>query len=585
MTTGQKVTRKLRAILSADVKGYSRLMSEDETHTIKTIKKYRRIITTIVNDHSGRVVDAPGDNLLAEFSSVVNAVQCSVEIQDELKTRNAELPDEKRLAFRIGVNIGDVVHDEDCIYGSGVNIAARIEGIAEAGGICISRNTYDHVKDKLELSFEFLGEHEVKNIKDPVRVYKILLDPDQSKPLVKEIFELPDKPSIAILPFDNMSKDPNQEYFSDGLTDQIINGLCKINNLFVIARNSSFAYKRRSIGIKQIAQELGVKYILEGSVQMAGDRVRITAQLIDAATDYHMWSEHYDRDLTDIFALQDEITMQLISAMTINLTAGEQARIWTGGTQSLQAYDLYMRGIDCCLRNNEKDNKQARQFFKKAISIDNAWASPYVMLGTVNCLDIMFGWSDSPLQSFEEAEKNAEKARSLNASLDQVHCLFSFIYLLKREHDKAIKEGERAIDLNPNGAEAHFYLGCALCCSDKINLAIKILKRAFRLNPIPPTHYYHMLGTAYRINGEYEKAIGLAKEALKSGPDQLEAYLLLVVSYSLSDRLNEAHEAAEEVLRIDPNFSIERLSKALPYKHQETVDKIIYALRKGGLPE
>jgi len=411
------------------------------------------------------------------------------------------------------------------------------------------------------------------------------MDSDQPKPLVKEIFELPDKPSIAVLPFDNMSGDPSQEYFSDGLTEQIINGLCKISNLFVIARNSSFAYKGKSVSTKQIAHELGVKYILEGSVQMAGDRVRITAQLIDAATDYHMWSEHYDRDLTDIFALQDEITMQLISAMTINLTEGEQARLWAGETQSLQAYDRYMRGNDCFLRNNKKDNKQARHFFKEAINIDNTWVLPYVLLGNTHCTDLMFGWSESPIQSFEEAEKNSQKALAINDSHDLVHGLLGFIYLLKREHDKAIKEAKQAIDLNPNGAEAHFYLGFILCCSDKIESAIKMLKRAFRLNPIPPTHYYYILATAYRMNGEYEKAIGLAKEVLKSSPDQLEAYLLLVVSYSLSDRLQESRQAAEEVMRIDPDFSIKRVSKTFPYKHQETIDKIIYALRKGGLPE
>jgi len=586
MPTERKVTRKLRAILSADVKGYSLLMADDEVFTIQTLKAYRQIMSDLIIQHSGRVVDNPGDNLLAEFSSAVNAVECAVEVQKRLKKENDRFVEDKRLEFRIGVNIGDVVQDEDRIYGSGVNVAARIEGIAEPGGICISRNTYDHVKDKLELGFEFLGEHEVKNIKEPVRVYKVLLDSAPPKPLVKEPLELPDKPSIAVLPFDNMSGNPSQEYFSDGLTEQIINGLCKVSNLFVIARNSSFAYKGKSVSIKQIAQELGVKYILEGSVQKAGDRVRITAQLIDATTDYHMWSERYDRDLSDIFALQDEITMQLISAMMINLTDGEQARLWAaGGTTNIQAYDRNMRGNDCFLRNNQKDNKQARHFFKEAINIDKAWAWPYVQLGFTHILDLFFGWSDSPLQSFEEAEKNAEKALTLNDSLDQVHSLWGHIYLLKRQHGKAIKEGERAIDLNPNGAEAHAQLGFILCCSGEIKLAIELLKRAFRLNPIPPTHFYYFLGTAYRISGRYKKAIELAKKVLRGNPDQLEPYLLLAVSYSLLNRPKEAHKAVEEVLRINPNFSIKYFAKMLPYKHQETVDEIIDVLRKEGLPE
>ena len=376
MSNEKKPIRKLRAILSADVKGYSILMADDEVHTIQTLKAYREIMSDLIQQHSGRVIDNPGDNLLAEFSSAVDAVDCAVNIQNRLKKENAKFVEDKRLEFRIGVNIGDVVHDSDRIYGEGVNIAARIEGLAESAGICISRNTYDHVKNKLDLNFKYLGEYGVKNIKEPVRVYKVLMDTESPKPLVEEQLELPDKPSIAILPFDNMNKDPEQEYFSDGLTEQIINGLCKVSNLFVIGRNSSFAYKGKSIRTKQIAQELSVRYILEGSVQKAGDRVRITAQLIDATTDYHMWSERYDRDLSDIFDLQDEITMKLIDAMHINLTSGEQARLWGGGTTNIQAYDRCMRGTEYFFRMNEKDNKQAQQFYKKAINIDKAYVLP-----------------------------------------------------------------------------------------------------------------------------------------------------------------------------------------------------------------
>jgi len=585
MSNGQKVSRKLRAILSADVKGYSLLMADDEIHTIQTLKVYRQIMSDLITQHSGRVVDNPGDNLLAEFSSAVNAVECSVQIQNNLKKENAKFVEDKRLQFRIGVNIGDVVHDGDRIYGSGVNVAARIEGIAVPGGICISRNTYDHVKDKLDLGFDYLGEHEVKNIKEPVRVYRVLMDIESPKPLVEEHLELPDKPSIAVLPFTNMSGDPSQEYFSDGMTEQIINGLCKVSNLFVIGRNSSFVYKGKSIGTKLIAKELGVKYILEGSVQRAGGRVRITAQLIDAITDYHMWSETYDRDLEDIFALQDEITMKLIYAMEINLTAGKQARLWEGGTTNIQAYDRLMRGNDCLSRNNEKDNKQAQQFYKEAISIDEAYAMPYGMLGFTHIFDLLYRWSKAPLQSFEEAEKNIEKALALNDSLDMAHSLLGWIYLFKRQHDMAIKEGERAIELNPNGAEAHAQLAFILCLSDETELAIKLLKRAFRLNPIPPPHFYIILAMAYRNNGQYEKAIELSEKGLVGNPDQLTVYLTLAASYYLLGQTEEAHKAVEEVLRIDPNFSLEYQAKAMPYKHQETGDKLINALRKAGLPE
>ena len=577
--------RKLAAILSADVKGYSLLLADDESFTIKTLKEYREIMSNCIGQHNGRVVDSPGDNMLAEFSSVVNAVQCAVEIQKQLKKENDRLVEDKRLKFRIGVNIGDVVQDGDRIYGNGVNVAARIEGIADPGGVCISRNAYEHVKDKLELGFDFIGEHEVKNIKQPVGVYKVLTDSDQPVALVDKPLELPDKPSIAVLPFVNMSGDPDQEYFSDGLTEQIINGLCKVSKLFVIGRNTSFAYKGKSISNRKIAQELGVRYILEGSIQKAGDRVRITAQLIDATTDYHLWSEHYDRDLSDIFALQDEITMKLISAMQVNLTAGEQARLWEGGTRNIQAFDKLVRGSDCLYRMNEKDNKQAQHFFKAAINLDKEFAWAYAMLGFTHLLDLLYRWSNSPIKSLEQAETCAENALTLNDSFDFAHILWGWIYLFRRQHDEAIKEGERAIELNPNGAEAHVHLGFILCLSDETELAIKLLERAFRLNPIPLSHYYSFLAMAYRNNGNYEKAIELSKKGLIGNPDQLPAYLTLAASYIYLNRTEEAHKAVKEVLRIYPNFSLKYQARTMPYKRQETGDNFIDALRKAGLPE
>ena len=584
MSAEQKVTRKLRAIFSADVKGYSILMADDEVATIQTLKEYRDKMSAGIEQHGGRVVDAVGDNLLAEFDSAVGAVQCAVEVQKELKVKNQELPEDRRLEFRIGINIGDVIDDGGRLFGDGVNVAARIEGLADAGGICVSRSTYDQIKNKLKLSYDYLGEHEVKNIKEPVRVYKILLESDLPAPLVDEPPELPDKPSIAILPFDNMNRDPEQEYFSDGLTEQIINGLCKVSNLLVIGRNSSFAYKGKSIRTKQIAQELGVRYILEGSVQKAGDRVRITAQLIDATTDYHMWSERYDRDLSDIFDLQDEITMKLIDAMHINLTSGEQARLWEAGTKNIQAYDKHMRGNECFIRNNEKDNKQARQFYKEAINIDRSYALPHVMLGYTHMFDLLYGWSKSPIESFEHAEKCAENALNLNDSLDLAHLILGWIYIFKRQHEAAIKEGERAIELNPNGAEAHAHLGYMLIMSDKTELGIKLLKRAFRLNPIPLPHYYMILAMAYRNIEQYEKAIDLSKKGLAGNPDQLAAYLTLAASYMSLNRTEDAHKAVDEILRINPNFSLKYYAAVLPYKRQESTDKFVVALRKAGLP-
>ena len=577
--------RKLAAILSADVKGYSLLLADDEAFTIKTLKDYRGIMSNCIEQHNGRVVDSPGDNLLAEFSSAVDAVHCAVEIQKKLKKENEHLVADKRLNFRIGVNIGDIVQDGDRIYGSGVNVAARIEGIADPGGICLSRSAYDQVKEKLDFSFEYVGEHEAKNIKEPVRVYKVLLESDLPAPLVDEPLELPDKSSIAVLPFVNMSGDPGQEYFSDGLTEQIINGLCKVSNLFVIARNSSFAYKGRSVNIRQVGKELGVRYILEGSVQKAGDRVRITVQLIDATTGYHLWSENYDRDLSDIFALQDEITLKIINAMQIKLTMGEQARLWEGGTTNIQAFDKQMRGSDCFFRFNEKDNKQARYFSKEAINIDNDYAMAYILLGFTHMMDLAYGWSKSPIESFAHAEKNAEEALALNDSIDLAHCLLGWIYLLKRQHDEAINAGERAIELSPNGADAYAQLAMILIYSDKIESAIKLLERALRLNPMPQSYYYLNLAIAYRENGQNEKAIGAAKKARSGTPDNIALNLTLAASYISLDQAEEARKYVEEILRINPGFSLENHAKVLPYKNQERLDKYINALRKAGLPE
>lgn len=582
----EKVTRKLRAILSADIKGYSLLMADDEFHTIETLKKYRKIMSDLITQHSGRVVDNPGDNLLAEFGSAVDAVECAVQIQKKLQKENAKFAVDRQLQFRIGVNIGDVVQDGGRIYGTGVIVAARIEGIADTGGICISRNTYDHVKDKLELGFDYIGEHEVKNVEEPVRVYKVLIDSKDAKSgLIEKPLELPDKPSIAVLPFDNMSGDPNQEYFSDGLTEQIINGLCKVSNLFVIARNSSFAYKGKSISIKQIAKELGVKYILEGSVQKADIRVRITAQLIDAFTDYHIWSESYDRNLEDIFALQDEITLKLIHAMEVNLTAGEQAHLWEGATNSISAYEKCMIGVDYIHRNNKRDNALARKFLRSAIELDEKYAIPLAHMATSYFNDLIFGWSDNALETFDLASKAVAKALELNASLDMAHSVSGFLLLFRREHEKAMVAGEKAIAINPNGAHSLVYLAYIYWMCGKSSEALSLMEKAFRLNPIPLPMYYSGFAMAYRFNHEYDKAIEMAKKAIAMQPDMLMSYLVLTASYSEAGMVKKAEAAAKEVIKIDPHFSLENYSAILPYKQKKDIDRYIGALCKAGLPD
>jgi adenylate cyclase len=580
--------RKLTAILSADVEGYSRLMGQNEEQTIRTLTSYRTVISDLVQKYRGRVVDTPGDNILAEFSSVVDAVESAVQIQTELTERNAELPMEQRMQFRIGINLGDVVEEEGRIYGDGVNIAARVESMADAGGICISGTVYDHVENKLDCKYDYLGEKEVKNISRPIRVYNLLMKAEGSTAVASEekvAFPLPDKPSIAVLPFDNMSGDPEQEYFSDGLTEQIINGLCKVSNLFVIARNSSFAYKGKSINIRQIGRDLGVRYICEGSIQKAGNRVRITAQLIDATTDYHVWSENYDRELSDIFALQDEITMKLIDIMQIKLTFGEQAQLWAEKTANINAYDKCMRGIEYLYRVNEKDNAQARRLFLDAIDSDGKYGFPYVMVGFTHMADLSNGWTESPLTSFDQAEKFIGKALDLTDDLDVAHSLSGWIHLFKRQHEEAKKEGERAIMLNPNGAEAHALLAFILSYNGESKEAIRLLKKAFRLNPIPPSYYYYFLGIAYRNDKQYEKSIEICKNGIELDPDVLGIYTTLVPSCIMLNRFDEAKMYAKEILRLHPNYSLSYHRNTVPFKDQTETEALIDSLRKAGLPE
>ena len=624
----QDFRRKLTAILSADVKGYSRLMGEDEESTIRTITVYREVIAAIVQKHRGRVVDSPGDNILAEFASVLAATQGAVEIQEELKLRNAELPDDRKMEFRIGVNLGDVVHEQERIYGDGVNVAARVESLADAGGICVSGTVFEHIENKLPLGYEYLGEQSVKNISKPVRVYKILTDPEavgkvigvetveprkgQRVALVvaivlllvtggviywraasppvevasvkKMAFPLPDKPSIAVLPFTNMSDDPKQEYFSDGLTDQIITGLSKVPHLFLIARNSTFTYKGKPVKVQKVAEDLGVKYVLEGSVQKTADRIRITAQLIDATTGHHLWSERYDREPGDIFAIQDDITMEIMKAMQVKLSRGEQARLVVKHeTTNLAAYEKSQEARAYILRFTREDVAQARQLLEEAITLDPGFAGAYAYLGWTHFFDARFGWTESRAKSAKMAFEYAQKALEMEDSLEYARTLLSAVYLVKRQYEKAIVEAERAVVLNTNSALALGTLAGALGCSGRWEESIIYFKKSMRLDPFPRINYLNWLGRAYFMTGQYDEAILASKKALDRNPNYLPAHAFLAASYSSLGREAEANAAAEEVLRINPKFSLEHFSKTIPFKNQSDTDHLINALRKAGL--
>ena len=629
MTT-QEVKRKLTAILSADVKGYSRLMGEDEVGTIRTLNAYKEVMATFIQHHHGRVVDAPGDNLLAEFASVVDAVQCAVEIQKELKTRNAELPENRRMEFRIGVNLGDVVEDGQQILGDGVNIAARLESLSEPGGICISGTAFDQVRDKLELGYDYLGEQTVKNIILPIRVYKVLMESEAAGKVIGEkkieprrwqgpvlalmaililiaagvvvwqfglrpsipalekaepkkmALPLPDKPSIAVLPFVNMSEYPKQEYFSDGITENIIAGLSKITGLFVIARNSTFFYKGKGVKVQQVAEELGVRYVLEGSVQRSGNRVRITAQLIDVLTGNHLWAERYDRDLKDIFAVQDEITMKILMSMRVKLTEGEQD-LRSSFPRNFEAFLKFLQAQEYMLRQNIEGNIMAKRLAEEAIALDPEFAGGYSMLGVTHLMDVWFGLIKSPKESLDKAVELTQKAISLDPKDPRHYALIGQLYVMRRDYDKGIAEGERAVALDPGGADAHAWLGNILNFADKPKEAIPLFEKAIRLNPFGPTWYFLNFGNSYLLTGQYQEAITQYKKALRIAPNNIMAYLNLAATYSLLGRDEEARAEAEEVLRLNPRFSLESFAKISPQKNQAQLDRYVQALRKAGL--
>ena len=628
----QTVNRKLSAILSSDVKEYSRLMSQDELGTIRTLTAYKEAMSSIIEQYKGRVVDSQGDNLLAEFASVVDAVNSAVEIQRELAERNAELPFGRRMEFRIGINLGDVVEDDDRIYGDGVNIAARMESLAEGGGVCISGTVYDQVKNKLGLEYEYLGEQSVKNIEQPVRVYRVLsfpgaaahrvvkakstaqktwrnlvmaiaavlicvagaalirqyfmrpeLPPKETVSEKKTAIALPAQPSIAVLPFVNMSDDPKQDYFSDGLTEDIITGLSKIPRLFVIARNSVFTYKGQPVKIRQVGRELGVQYVLEGSVRKAGNRVRITAQLVNAETGGHLWAESYDRDLKDIFALQDEITEMILISLEVRLTEGEQARIWRKGTENRKAYEITLKALESYRLMTKDGNEHARQLYRQAAALDPKYPVPVVGMSYTHWTDVIYGWSKSPGKSISQSVELAQRALALDESLADTHVLLGNIFLMKRQYDPAIQALEKAVALNPNGADVNALLGLMLRYLGWPEEAVERLEKAIRLNPIPPAWYLYNLGDAYRLAGRYEEAVASFKKAIDVNPDHLLAWIYLSATYGQMGREQEARAAADKVLQASRKFLVEPYARRLPYRNQDDVTNLIAALHKAGL--
>ena len=628
--TEERAKRKLSAVLSADVKGYSRLMGRDEAGTVDRLKEYRTLMTEVIQQYRGRVVDSPGDNILAEFASVVDATESAVKIQQELKNRNAELPIDSRMEFRIGINLGDVIEDGDRIYGDGVNIAARMESLAEAGAICISGTSYDQIKNKLNLGYKNLGENRVKNIAEPVRVYRVLMDPGsagtvidarrkhkkwmalavviliiaiggllnwyfflhkstQRQPALLEKMALPlsDKPSIAVLPFDNLSGNPEQEYFSDGLTEEIITALSKTPKVFVIARHSAFIYKGKSVKVQKVGRELGVRYVLEGSVRKAGDKVRITAQLIDATTGKHLWAERYDRNLRDIFAIQDEITLAIIKAMQVELTKGEMADMTGRGTKNLDAYLKALQAQEQWWRMDKQGTLKAKQLALEAIAIDPRYGYPYAIVSWAHMMEVWLQSSESPKESMKLAFEAIQKALTLDESDYRIHIVLSNLYIMQGENDEAISSARRALELCPGGAFAHAVLGTALRYACRFSESVQFREQAIKLDPFPTALEFRNLALAYSRVGRYDDAIAEYKKALHMNPNDWAVHYGLVEAYAKLNRKEEARMAAEELLRARPNFSLNWLAEtSVPMYAKECRSKInddIEFLRKANV--
>ncbi|HVP78275.1 MAG TPA: adenylate/guanylate cyclase domain-containing protein [Thermodesulfobacteriota bacterium] len=589
MTT-QEVKRKLAAILSADVKGYSRLMGEDEEWTVRTLNAYREVMGSLIQQHRGRVIDTAGDSILTEFASVVDAVQCAVEIQQVLRAKNAMLPETRRMEFRIGINLGDVIEEGKQIYGDGVNIAARVEGLAEAGGICISGSAYEQIENKLPLRYDYLGEHEVKNIAKPVRVYRAQIESEAvaRKPLEvaskeKMAFPLPDKPSIAVLPFVNMSEDPKQEFFSDGMTEEIITALSKSPYLFVIARQSTFTYKGKPVRVKQVSEELGVRYVLEGSVRRSGEKVRITAQLIDAITGYHLWAERYDRDLKEIFALQDEIALKIMKTVHEKLQPGDHARVVGRGTRNLGAFLKAMEAREHFHCNTKEDNALARELYEEVIALDPDYAFAYAGLAWTYMADSWLGTSKSRKESLGRAIELGKKAIALDESEAMAYAALGFFYAFAGQFDMAVVHAERGLALDPNSSPVLAISAVALAYSGRPEEAIPLLQKAIRLNPLAGVLFFNALSVAYRMVGRYDEAVEQAKKAVELGPKNQFTYLGLASACILAGREEEARAAAAQVLKIDPTFSAEQYAKILPFRDKSQIDRTVDAWRKAGL--
>ncbi|HEX9321856.1 MAG TPA: adenylate/guanylate cyclase domain-containing protein [Xanthobacteraceae bacterium] len=588
-TPGQdRIERRLAAILAADVAGYSRLTGLDEEGThIRLRDHLRLLVDPKIAEHRGRVVKNTGDGLLAEFSSVVDAVRCALDVQRGMVQRNSDVPEEKRIEFRIGINVGDIILDHKDIFGDGVNVAVRLEGMAEPGGICVSGRVLEDVEGKIDIGFEDTGAQRLKNIARPVRVYRVR--PSGTAATTRPSLPLPDKPSIAVLPFQNMSGDPEQDYFADGIVEEIITALSHFRQLFVIARNSSFTYKGRAVDVKQVGRELGVRYVLEGSVRKAGNKVRITAQLIDATTGAHLWADRFDGGLEDIFDLQDQVTGKVVGAIAPRLEQAEIERAKRKPTGSLDAYDYYLRGMAITYQMTKCANDQALKEFKKAIELDPDFAPPYARAAYLYLLRKANAWMTDSVQESAEACRLAKEAIHLGRDDAIVLSLAGLVLAyVGRDINAGAALTRRALSLNSNLAYAWGASGWISICLGEKDTAISDQATAMRLSPLDPRMFVWQTFTAlaYFFAGRYDDAVLWVGRSLQDHPDYLASLRISAASNAMAGHADEAHAATIRMQQLDPSLRLSNVEQViLPLQRQQDRLRFLEALRKAGLPE
>ena len=584
----ERVDRRLAAILAGDIAGYSRLMGADEEGTLRQLKGHRReLVDPKITEHRGRIVKTTGDGILVEFVSVVDAVRCAVDIQRGMADRNTEVPADGRIQFRIGINVGDIIIDGDDIFGDGVNVAARLEALADPGGIMVSGVVHDQVRDKLNFGFEDMGEQAVKNIARPIGVHRISLT-ENTPPTLKSAAaktESPtaSRPSIAVLPFVNMSGDPEQEYFADGISEDIITGLSKLRWLFVIARNSSFTYKGKTVDIKRVSRELGVRYVLEGSVRKGGNRVRITAQLIDAGTGNHIWADRYDGELTDVFALQDEITRKAVAAIEPNLLEAEGLRSQHRSPDDLDAWDMVMQANSTFWRLTKHDSEAAIAILRRAVERYPNYAPAHSILAFALLISRQVGWLSM------EPEVNEPAARAAHAvELDDrdpwAHLALAYVAFTRRRTDEAVDEFQRALDLNPNFAAAHGYLAMALALDGRSEKGIEHAEQAIRMSPNDPQNaiFNVALAGSHYLAGRYNEAIVCGRKAMQRRFGLTNGHRIYIASLAQAGQIDEAKAALAKLQELQPENSIAWIERNIPYT-PGPMAKFLEGMRKAGL--